>query len=634
MGRTTICGLCFEGWSARQGNTPLVLMSKFTFTALRAGTCEDELQTLECKDLLTTQSGGEVADTTTRYCDLVRGGAVRKRNATRLDLDGKDIIRTHRCAFFDFQQLTSLRLADNHLTEIPTVSWVAGLRNLPNLTLSGNRIMYVGKEAFKGLDGLEELRLDGNDIGLIAPEGAFWGLPRLHTLRLGGNPKQACVPQRPPTVEKYDGPTPCAMMPSCDDQLLGLVCKDLLVTKYGSEVKGDFYEYCSYFPPNQRQPKKTSTRQILFTLDIIEVHRCAFHGFDNLQWLNLYDNQLSVLPPDVFKSLGSVEEIVLNGNRIQFIPPATFFGLSKLQRLYVYQNDLRTLEPVTFRDLSRLQTLYLGENVGLHCLPEAPPSTNPLVYYGPEPNGVALKWGTCNASEGNYSTWVPLAPSGSGTGDSGDSGSSSGNSGSSSGSSSSSNPTSSGISSAGGTGTFLEWAPEFNFVNGSWYVNGSVVNGTNNNGTNYTQSNYTAWRARFGSSSIGWENGEGPESKEECVRFLQSGTVLCKDLLMTPSATAVKHKDYCTHMFPGEGGAASGKAPASLVSLLPDKKGITRLDLMGLDITAIHACAFTGWDSLTYLYLQSNKIDAIPVAAVQSVAATLQLLWLDRNRLK
>ena len=87
-----------------------------------------------------------------------------------------------------------------------------------------------------------------------------------------------------------------------------------------------------------------------------------FSGFDNLQVLNLFDNQLSTLPATVFSGLGNLNQLTLRGNQLSTLPATVFSGLDNLEWLRLGDNRLTILPSGVFSSLSTLTILVLGEN--------------------------------------------------------------------------------------------------------------------------------------------------------------------------------------------------------------------------------------------------------------------------------
>lgn len=84
--------------------------------------------------------------------------------------------------------------------------------------------------------------------------------------------------------------------------------------------------------------------------------------------IDLSDNELEVLPIDVFKDLNNLATLLLSGNRIKTIPAGSFTNLGKLAILKMVNNQLETIEKGAFSAVTELQSLDLMIN-NFHTLP-------------------------------------------------------------------------------------------------------------------------------------------------------------------------------------------------------------------------------------------------------------------------
>jgi len=75
--------------------------------------------------------------------------------------------------------------------------------------------------------------------------------------------------------------------------------------------------------------------------------------------LNLYNNKLETLPPEI-GLLSNLQELSLSNNKIETLPPE-IGSLSNLRVLWLHNNEIKTLPP-EIGSLSNLQVLYLNNN--------------------------------------------------------------------------------------------------------------------------------------------------------------------------------------------------------------------------------------------------------------------------------
>ena len=86
----------------------------------------------------------------------------------------------------------------------------------------------------------------------------------------------------------------------------------------------------------------------------------VFNGLDNLKVLLLYLNQLTSLPEDIFDGLGSLEELWLSHNQLSELPEDVFDRLGNLKTLRLEGNQLSALPEDVFDGLESLESLSLG----------------------------------------------------------------------------------------------------------------------------------------------------------------------------------------------------------------------------------------------------------------------------------
>ena len=81
----------------------------------------------------------------------------------------------------------------------------------------------------------------------------------------------------------------------------------------------------------------------------------------SLQILDVWENILSVLDTDTFRTLDLVE-LNMNSNNLTSLPSRIFKGLVKLELLQLSHNNLALLDSEMFTDLVSLYGLYLHGN--------------------------------------------------------------------------------------------------------------------------------------------------------------------------------------------------------------------------------------------------------------------------------
>jgi len=111
-------------------------------------------------------------------------------NLKELDLRFNKIKRLQRNMFEKLTNLQSLSLAGNEIEFLPS-GWETGLSDLRRLAVSGNHMQVVSIRSFYNLAELRSLRL--GDPGLRIERNAFEGLDKLEDLVISGNPLDAKI---------------------------------------------------------------------------------------------------------------------------------------------------------------------------------------------------------------------------------------------------------------------------------------------------------------------------------------------------------------------------------------------------------------------------------------------------------
>ncbi len=259
--------------------------------------------------------------------------------------------------FAGLDNLNTLFLDGNQLSALPEDVF-AGLGSLEELWLSSNQLSELPEDVFAGLGSLEELWLSSNQLSEL-PEDVFAGLGNLKMLRLSDNELTA-LPE-----DVFDG------LESLESLFLG-------VASYGnqlSELPEDVFDGLSNLQRLRLSDNELTAlpEDVFDGLDSLEELRLfrnristlsedVFDGLDSLEDLHLGDNQISTLPEDVFDGLGSLEELWLNYNQFSELPEDVFDGLGSLENLQLNGNQISVLPENVFDSLISLRTLGLSRN--------------------------------------------------------------------------------------------------------------------------------------------------------------------------------------------------------------------------------------------------------------------------------
>lgn len=179
-----------------------------------------------------------------------------------------------------------------------------GLDGLLTLSITNGSVRHINKDAFVGLNYLEDLDLSYNLIERLDPH-TFEKI-QLKRLNLNGNP-----------IAMYDSAQP--------EEMRYFLVSDSLV---------------ELTLANGRISSPTDVK--------------ALSKLTSLEFLDLSGNQLRELKDDMFSSLINLEEINLSNNVISHIDRDTFADIDELTSLNLRGNPLRTLEGIEVPGLKDL----------------------------------------------------------------------------------------------------------------------------------------------------------------------------------------------------------------------------------------------------------------------------------------
>lgn len=275
------------------------------------------------------------------------------------------------------ENITSLDLADNHLTELPENFFInlsnlqeldlglnqfkqlpatifAPLKNMKKLFLYRNQLTVLPDSIFATLVNLQELSLRQNQLAEL-PSTIFANLNNLRNLSLGSNQ----LMQLPATI--FANLHNLEALYLYENQLTQL--PDSIFTELIKLRQLDLAD-------NQLKQLPAIIFNNLFDLKELQLHRnqlmhlpdTLFAKLVNLQRLGLASNQLTQLPAILFANFGNLHELDLEDNKLTQLPVTIFENLRKLQKLYLRNNQLRQLPATMFANLRSLQELFLTGN--------------------------------------------------------------------------------------------------------------------------------------------------------------------------------------------------------------------------------------------------------------------------------
>ena len=229
-------------------------------------------------------------------------------NLNVLDLRNNELSTLPDGLFADLTRLKRIDLHQNQLTSLPNRAF-EDLSELETLDLAANQLSNLPDDTFAGLTALQELYLQFNPLGAL-PEGLFTDLGRLNALYIF-NTELSMLP------------------PGMLEDLSGLEFLDI--------SWNNFDEIPPQFSQGQLRLRtlRLSTNRGNGSLSL---SAGAFAGLPMLEELDLGNNLLSTLAPEVFSGLHTLQELSLGENLLETLPDGIFSGLTNLKALDLTNN--------------------------------------------------------------------------------------------------------------------------------------------------------------------------------------------------------------------------------------------------------------------------------------------------------
>jgi len=318
--------------------------------------------------------------------------------------------------FNDLMSLGSLFLNYNNLTSIPDQSF-ANQNNLFEVNLNGNRLSTLNSEAFSNLSSMLYISAVNNRIKLIDPKlydksDNLYNLFLFNNLCIDDNfisivnDREGVREQLHTCFENYeqDGFMECTYVNNaaytCEltvQNVLGRANPDRIDGKH-IENLGDsdvvfveaLLQHTSSFP--SVICRQFSNLKYIYLLEskIEELTREDFEGCTNLNALILDQNEIRIIPDNVFSSSPALSLLSFMSNEVNQIQTDAFAG-TKLTYINLDENDLTRINPDWFEESRGDNLLYYMiasnniRNLQSNAFPSLPKiveislSSNPLV---------------------------------------------------------------------------------------------------------------------------------------------------------------------------------------------------------------------------------------------------------------
>ncbi len=253
-----------------------------------------------------------------------------------LDLSYSKITFTQPNAWAGLDNLQTLKLDENNLNEIPT--------NLPqklvSLDLSGNSgtAKTIVADSFSTMRELKNLNLHNANIQTLY-KGAFEGIEQLETLNLGNN----MIGGTSIPAKAFDKLHKLRILLLGHNKMSAIRTEDPLFRNLSSLETLDLsYNDCSEIPTG------------------------FFQGLSNLRMLFLQGNKLGsnkILKADLFKPLRNVTWLQLDNNGIRSLPTNIFLGMQSLQTVSLANNLISSFPQEELKAMPHLKSVDLSYNM-------------------------------------------------------------------------------------------------------------------------------------------------------------------------------------------------------------------------------------------------------------------------------
>ncbi|KAJ8371309.1 hypothetical protein SKAU_G00113370 [Synaphobranchus kaupii] len=252
-------------------------------------------------------------------------------------------------------QLITLYLEENQVKDLPDYC-LKDLPSLEELYINHNQISSIGPKAFSGLDNLLRLHLNSNKLVAIDSHW-FESLPNLEILMIGENPILGLQDMNFLPLSKLHSLV-----------LAGMGLKDVPSEAFQGL---EYLESLSFFDNRLTSVPKDALRGLpnLKFLDlnknpISRVQEGDFQDFLHLEELSLNNmEELLAVERGAFANLPEMAKLEIRNNpRLSYIDRAAFLDVSGLRTLLVSNNDLSLLPRELFASFPSLDEICLHSN--------------------------------------------------------------------------------------------------------------------------------------------------------------------------------------------------------------------------------------------------------------------------------
>nr|AAW69377.1 TLR9 [Takifugu rubripes] len=294
------------------------------------------------------------------------------KNKVTFDLSQNDIMSVNQEVLAGMENAVCLDLSFNYMSQALKYGMFSSMKHLVFLNLSYNRLDFYYNESFSELNNtLKLLDLSNNDFhfkmrGMGHRLTFIKNLVNLEVLSLANNAIAMRIDQRLVSASlkqlSFNGNDLNTMWSSENNQYVNFFHNLTSLTYLDisdNKLRLVSPEVLCNLPRSLQNLSLSNNRLNYFPWENISV-------LSNLRHLDLSQNFISFLPYTVVHAAEPLSLLDLSHNRIGYVPRSFFLAMNSLQRLYLSHNQLKQLNqhflPAPFKNGSGPRTLSLHVN--------------------------------------------------------------------------------------------------------------------------------------------------------------------------------------------------------------------------------------------------------------------------------
>lgn len=281
--------------------------------------------------------------------------AKRAKMASFTGYDALRVLQIHSCQLDELQwemfdglnQLEHLSLEHNDIKIVPPFAFF-GARRIRTLSLAHNLILDLNYRALAGLLRLEWLDLSDNQMSIIS-ELTFPPFPKMKTIDFRNNPLRNIFAMSFGVMNKTQHVSVGSPTVALD------LSREHIFRDLG-ELKSLRIENGTAESLHENVFRGLrGVQKLIVHGRIRRIEFDTFAEMENMRELVLSDCQLEEVSMDVIYGANSLELVDLSANRLRSLPPGMFDGQTKLREVYLQNNQLAKLP----RDIFGMTSLRL-----------------------------------------------------------------------------------------------------------------------------------------------------------------------------------------------------------------------------------------------------------------------------------